>query len=32
LGGMKILKKGGGQQTISLRLETKNKKQYVLLT
>ncbi len=30
MGGMKILKKGGGQQTISLRLETKNKKQYVL--
>lgn len=30
LGGMKILKKGGGQQTISLRLETKNKNQYVL--
>ncbi len=30
MGGLKILKRGGGQQTISLRLEDKNKKQYVL--
>ena len=30
MGGLKIIKRGGGQQTISLRLETKNKKQYVL--
>lgn len=29
-GGMKILKRGGGQQTKSLRLEANNKKQYVL--
>ena len=29
-GGMKILKRGGGQQTKSLRLEAKNEKQYVL--
>ncbi len=30
LGGLKILKRGGGQQTISLRLEDKDKKHYVL--
>lgn len=30
MGGLKILKRGGGQQTISLRLENKDKKQYVL--
>ncbi len=30
LGGLKILKRGGGQQTKSLRLEDKNEKQYVL--
>ncbi|WP_321297002.1 BamA/TamA family outer membrane protein [Marinifilum fragile] len=29
-GGLKILKRGGGQQTRSLRLEAKNGKQYVL--
>lgn len=29
-GGLKILKKGGGHQTISLRLEAKDGKQYVL--
>ena len=29
-GGLKILKRGGGQQTQSYRLENKNKKQYVL--
>ena len=29
-GGLKILKRGGGQQTKSLRLENKDKKQYVL--
>ncbi|MFA6152392.1 MAG: BamA/TamA family outer membrane protein [Chitinophagaceae bacterium] len=32
MGGMKILKKGGGQQTKSLRLEDKNGKQWVLRT
>lgn len=30
LGGFKILKRGGGQQTKSLRLESKDKKHYVL--
>ncbi len=30
MGGFKILKKGGGQQTKSLRLESKDKKHYVL--
>lgn len=30
MGGFKILKRGGGQQTKSLRLENVNKKQYVL--
>jgi len=30
MGGLKILKRGGGQQTKSLRLENKDKKQYVL--
>jgi len=29
-GGLKILKRGGGQQTFSLRLEDKNGRQYVL--
>jgi hypothetical protein len=29
-GGLKIVQRGGGQQTKSLRLETKDKKQYVL--
>ncbi len=29
-GGLKIIKKGGGMQTMSIRLEDKNKKQYVL--
>ena len=29
-GGLKIIQKGGGQQTISLRLENKDKKHYVL--
>lgn len=32
MGGLKILKKGGGQQTKSLRLEDKNGKQWVLRT
>ena len=30
MGGLKIIKRGGGQQTKSLRLETNDKKQYVL--
>jgi len=29
-GGLKIIKRGGGMQTMSIRLEGKNKKQYVL--
>ncbi len=29
-GGLEILKKGGGNQTLSLRLEAKDKKQYVI--